>query len=1076
MALPTQQEFEGIVRQLMSPDNSARGQAEAIFEQAKGNPTWLVPALMTVIQQSNDAVVREMSSVLLRRVLKAGKDGLFDKLSAEVQHGVKSELLKMFTQEQARKVRRSISHCIGGLASTLVEEGKWPELFPFLFASVRDGHVDLRQGALTIFASLATTVADEALVPHLPVLKEAFQFALSEGQPSAVRMAALDASVSLVVVMEDEKMIGNYRSLLPGMLQAIAQALNENEVDLALKGLEVLITAAEAAPSFFNKFMTEFSSALLQIAQAEGLDPKVRHAAVEAILTLCETDGRGMKKVPTLVDTFFPLCMQWMTTVKHEQEWGVEEEDEDEDDEITNYDVGLEALDRLALALGGKVIEPVATQAIGKALSSSTDDPQNWRFRYAGLMALAQIAEGCQKQFESKLGAIVHMLLRHLDDHHERVRWAAVHAIAQYCNDFQPGFQLTFHAQVLPALMRMLGDPVPRIAAHAGLAVVNFMDEADKSFTQPYLDELVTKLLLCLQASRHRFVTEQCLSAISAVAENSEQMFEKYYDTIVPYLKQVLGQQNFDRKDRMLRAKAIECVSLIGMSVGKEKFGPDAREVMEMLHRAQQVALEPDDPQASYLLQAWGRIAKCLGPDFAPYLQLCIPPVLQQASVETEVTIADVEDDDDGDDDGEEGVETLMLAIKGVGDKKIKIKTAMLEDKHLACDMLVAYLDDLGEVMFPFAKAISDLMLPLLKFPYMDEVRDSASKALIGVQKCIKLHLDKVAGAGADRSILREACEALCSNLINAIKKETNVTVMGGMVEAYYEVLGAADANSLSQDTIALSANIFKQVFDESLQRREEVAKAADEVEDDDEHELDKLEEEADDEEDLLTQVVEAIGALVKHCEAFLPHFATTFYPMCRDLLTDKYGDLEHKLALCTFDDFVEHGSKVNRNALGPFVQEIISFLLKFVADSDCNVVQAAAYGLGVTAVAYPEVFTQVVPDAVQRLVTVLNHPEAKNDDNIHAATNVASALLKISEAHHGHASGAVSEQTILGTVLSRMPYGGDEIEAEVVHKKVAHLLLANASPLVAEWHRTSGQWFNPNEPTATFHQISSAH
>ena len=34
-----------------------------------------------------------------------------------------------------------------------------------------------------------------------------------------------------------------------------------------------------------------------------------------------------------------------------------------------------------------------------------------------------------------------------------------------------------------------------------------------------------------------------------------------------------------DKSNRMLRAKAMECISLVGMAVGKEKFRDDAKQV-----------------------------------------------------------------------------------------------------------------------------------------------------------------------------------------------------------------------------------------------------------------------------------------------------------------------------------------------------------------------------------------------------------------------------------------------------------------------------------------------------------------
>jgi hypothetical protein len=50
---------------------------------------------------------------------------------------------------------------------------------------------------------------------------------------------------------------------------------------------------------------------------------------------------------------------------------------------------------------------------------------------------------------------------------------------------------------------------------------------------------------------------------------------------------------------RLLRGKTIECISLIGLAVGKEKFLQDCQDVMETLLRTQTnfENLEDDDPQ-----------------------------------------------------------------------------------------------------------------------------------------------------------------------------------------------------------------------------------------------------------------------------------------------------------------------------------------------------------------------------------------------------------------------------------------------------------------------------------------------
>jgi hypothetical protein len=70
--------------------------------------------------------------------------------------------------------------------------------------------------------------------------------------------------------------------------------------------------------------------------------------------------------------------------------------------------------------------------------------------------------------------------------------------------------------------------------------------------------------------------------------------------------------------------------------------------------------------QVSYLLQAWGRIAKCLGQDsdFIPYLAVVMPPLLKSAEVKPDITITDADDYDE--DEEEEGTETVTLNNKRI--------------------------------------------------------------------------------------------------------------------------------------------------------------------------------------------------------------------------------------------------------------------------------------------------------------------------------------------------------------------------------------------------------------------------
>ena len=73
----------------------------------------------------------------------------------------------------------------------------------------------------------------------------------------------------------------------------------------------------------------------------------------------------------------------------------------------------------------------------------------------------------------------------------------------------------------------------------------------------------------------------------------------------VPCLKYII-QNATSTELRLLRGKTIECISLIGLAVGKDKFLADAGEVMDLLLKTQKGEsgeLADDDPQ----VQIWPR-------------------------------------------------------------------------------------------------------------------------------------------------------------------------------------------------------------------------------------------------------------------------------------------------------------------------------------------------------------------------------------------------------------------------------------------------------------------------------------
>ena len=55
---------------------------------------------------------------------------------------------------------------------------------------------------------------------------------------------------------------------------------------------------------------------------------------------------------------------------------------------------------------------------------------------------------------------------------------------------------------------------------------------------------------------------------------------------VMPLLRHVLGAAN-DKTHALLRAKCLECISLVGMAVGRDTFREDAHAVMQFMQSLQ---------------------------------------------------------------------------------------------------------------------------------------------------------------------------------------------------------------------------------------------------------------------------------------------------------------------------------------------------------------------------------------------------------------------------------------------------------------------------------------------------------
>ncbi|OMP07451.1 phosphoinositide 3-kinase regulatory subunit 4 [Corchorus olitorius] len=992
----------------MSSSNEQRSQAESLFHLAKQtHPDSLSLALSRVLSSSPRPELRALSAVLLRKILTPTSDSSFllSVLADSTRAAIKSALLSTLQTEQSKTNVKKLCDTISELATSIVAIGGWPELLPFLFQCVNSSNPNLQESALLIFSRLAQNAGEttETLIPHLNTLHSVFFKCLSNPSSCDVRIAALSASVSFIQCISNGKDRDTFQDLLPLMMQTLTEALNSGLEATAQEALELLIELAGTEPRFLRRQIMEVVGSMLQIAEAESLEEGTRHLAVEFVITLAEARERApgmMRKLPQFIRRLFGVLMNMLLDIEDEPDWHTADDEDEDAGETSNYGVGQECLDRLSISLGGNTVVPVASELFPVFLADA-----EWQKRHAALVALAQIAEGCSKVMIKNLEQVVSMVLNSFQDAHPRVRWAAINAIGQLSTDLGPELQTQYHHRVLPALAGAMDDfQNPRVQAHAASAVLNFSENCTPDILTPYLDGIVSKLLLLLQNGK-QMVQEGALTAMASVADSSQEQFQKYYDAVMPYLKAILVNAN-DKSNRMLRAKAMECISLVGMAVGKDKFRDDAKQVMEVLMSLQGSQMESDDPTTSYMLQAWARLCKCLGQDFLPYMGVVMPPLLQSAQLKPDVTITSADSDADIDDD--ESIETITL-----GDKRIGIKTSVLEEKATACNMLCCYADELKEGFFPWIDQVATTLVPLLKFYFHEEVRKAAVSAMPELLRSAKLAIEKGQSQGRNETYLKQLTDYIIPALVEALHKEPEVEICASMLDSLNECIQTSGP-FLDEGQVRSIVEEIKQVITASSARKQERAERT-KAEDFDAEEREMIEEENEQEEEVFGQVGDLLGTLIKTFKAsFLPFFQELTSYVTPMWGKDKTAE-ERRIAICIFDDVAEHC----REAAVKYYDTYLPFLLEACNDANADIRQAAVYGVGVCAEFGGSVFKPVVRD------------------NVMAYDNAVSALGKICQYHRD----SIDATQIVPAWLSCLPIKGDLIEAKLVHDQLCSMV-----------------------------------
>lgn len=931
-------------------------------------------------------------------------NNLYDLCSGGVKEFMKRELVSAYEQERDRAVQMKLAEVLADLSGLLSagQRGGWAELLPFVFRLTKSADAGQREGAMVLFSELGVELGAEVFRPFFDVIEQILEAGMKDAGSFDVRLAALEATAVFLAIMreEDARTVRKFGSLLPAMLECITVALQNGREEEAQSAIKNFIDVAEMQPSFFLPHLGVVTQTMFAVMNHEGLSVETRGIALEMLVSLCGYRPGSMKKVPGFVDTVVDILLRWLTTCEDYPEWA----DFEDPDPDTLAAYAEDALDRLALALHGKTIVPALFGRINFLVANP-----DWRFRNAAMNAITVSTEGCKTALRSHVQETLMSVIGVTKDANMRVRWSAINCVSQLCTDFGPQIQRHHGQAIVDTLCAGMTDPVPRVAAIAAIAVVNFVTDASPDVVIKHSTQLFTSLQRLFASSVVK-VQEAAITATTALLDVARATFEPFYDAYVPYLKTIL--RNAKQKEyRLIRGKAMECLTFAGIAVGKQRFAADALEVLnEMLA----TKLDADDPQIAYLQSAFGTLSECLGSDFVPFLPTVLPPTLALATQKAEVEIAGESVPD--------GWETVELS-----DHTLAIHTAALEDKASAIHILSVYASNLGVGFLPYVEQCLTIALANIDFPYHDMVRGNAYMLLSYLLHNLAA---AVKGGAAPAARLLEAFQAAVHSVCRALPKEDDGAVVVQGSQALESIVRATEGVEVPADALAQVArccNTMTRKWAEN-QRRLDKERTVEDFDD-------EVAESAEEADMLVSLIMENFGDVVAACfkvagERFTPVFARDMLPAVLERLAPAWGwRVVHK-SLCILCDAAEFSVAFARQhgLAGLAVCET------YLASDIPEMRQAAYYYLGVASVSMgADLFGPKAGPVLAALRAGIadTRGRARQDFDAWAPVydNAVAAFLKVVHAYVGTLPlGDTAE--LLAFLLQALPFTCDQEEA----------------------------------------------
>lgn len=237
-----------------------------------------------------------------------------------------------------------------------------------------------------------------------------------------VRISTLKATTQFYSKLKTEDIVEKFANIIDNTIDSLVYVLKNDESSGRI-ALETLNNLTESYPKLWKNHVEVLINVICEILKQTSFSFITRESALEIILTLANKTPAFLRKSQNFKNLYLPLVFELLLDIDHVNDidaWNKDTDENDNEKEQMHF-VARDALERLAIDIGGVTFLNLSDNLIKNLLSS-----ENWIHVHAGLISIGWIAEGCRENFKGNHETLLEFVVKGLSHSHPRVRWASL--------------------------------------------------------------------------------------------------------------------------------------------------------------------------------------------------------------------------------------------------------------------------------------------------------------------------------------------------------------------------------------------------------------------------------------------------------------------------------------------------------------------------------------------------------------------------------------------------------------------------------------------------------------------------